>query len=141
MSGRYSLADWNRNRGMGPTESRVRLANTDATMASKAREGWPVFEAMLRANKLPAPQYEFRFDAVRKWRFDIAFPQYRIAIEVDGGSWGKSGHTDGEGFRRDLEKMNAATVAGWRVLRYPLESLYKAIDDIKALLYDGPVAA
>src|SRR5438874_724242 len=62
-----------------------RPVNKAATLASKARDGWPVFEAMLRANKLPAPQYEFRFSAERKWRFDIAFPAERIAIECDGG--------------------------------------------------------
>lgn len=135
MNTRYSLADWTRNRGMGPTESRIkRAANSDAVLASKAREGWPVFEAMLRANKLPAPQYEFRFDRVRKWKFDMAFPQHRVAIECDGGTWIEGRHNRGQGFRDDLEKMNAATIAGWKVLRYPLESLYKAIDDLKVLL-------
>jgi hypothetical protein len=30
---------------------------------------------------------EHRFHPVRKWRFDLAWPELLLAIEVDGGVW------------------------------------------------------
>lgn len=60
---------------------------------------------------------EYRFDATRRWRFDYAFPAQRVALEVEGGAWTQGRHTRPRGFLNDLEKYNAATVQGWRVLR------------------------
>jgi hypothetical protein len=54
----------------------------------------------------------------RKWRFDFAWPSHKIAVEIEGGTWGKSRHTTGAGFMADCEKYNAATVHGWLVLRF-----------------------
>jgi hypothetical protein len=65
--------------------------------------------------KLPSPRREHRFDTLRKWRFDLAWPELMVACEVDGGSWVQGRHTRGAGFERDLEKSNAAQLAGWRV--------------------------
>jgi len=36
---------------------------------------------------LPAPTPEYRFHATRRWRFDYAFVQQKIAVEVEGGVW------------------------------------------------------
>jgi len=33
---------------------------------------------------LPAPEREYGFHPVRKWRFDMAYPSRSIAIECDG---------------------------------------------------------
>ena len=66
---------------------------------------------------LPAPEREYRFHRVRRWRFDFAWPEQMVAAEVDGGAWSGGRHTRGGGFERDLEKMNAAVLAGWRVVR------------------------
>ena len=68
--------------------------------------------------KLPAPQSQFRFDPARRWRFDFAGPEHRLAVEIDGGTWSGGRHVRGDGYRRDCEKLNAATLAGWRVLRF-----------------------
>lgn len=72
----------------------------------------------IRAAKLPAPVREFRFDPVRKWRFDFAWPDALVAAEVEGGIWNGGRHTRGAGFEADTEKYNAAVLAGWRVLRF-----------------------
>ena len=66
----------------------------------------------------PALVREHRFDAVRKWRFDFAHIGARVAVEVEGGTWGAScRHSTGLGFRNDCEKYNAAALAGWTVFR------------------------
>jgi hypothetical protein len=75
------------------------------------------FERLLRSVGLPAPVREHRFHPVRRWRFDYAWPEQRVALEVDGGVWTGGRHTRGAGFIKDMEKLNAATVAGWRVVR------------------------
>lgn len=74
-------------------------------------------ERRLAAAGLPAPEREYRFHRVRQWRFDFAWPDRQVAVEVDGGAYSGGRHTRGAGFERDLEKMNAAALAGWRVVR------------------------
>ena len=64
---------------------------------------------------------EYRFDPVRMWRIDFAWPQIRLAVEVDGGNWSGGRHVRGAGFAKDAEKQNAMTLAGWHLLRYTTE--------------------
>jgi very-short-patch-repair endonuclease len=54
----------------------------------------------------------------RKWRFDFSWPEFMVAVEVEGGVYGGR-HTRPEGFTRDTEKYNVATKMGWRVYRFP----------------------
>lgn len=81
------------------------------------------FAAICRASGLPEPDAEFRFAPPRRWRFDYAWPDHRVALEVEGGVWTGGRHTRGKGFVRDMEKYNAATAAGWRVLRCTPDTL------------------
>ncbi len=60
---------------------------------------------------------EHRFHETRRWRFDIAFPKEKLAVEIEGGVWTEGRHTRGAGFVNDMEKYNEALIAGWRVLR------------------------
>lgn len=68
---------------------------------------------------------EFRFHPVRLWRFDYAFPEHKIALEVEGGVWTGGRHTSSVGFLKDIEKYNTATLMGWRVLRTTPDELYR----------------
>lgn len=68
---------------------------------------------------------EFRFHPGRKWRFDFAIPEYKIALEVEGGVWTGGRHTSPKGFLGDIEKYNMATLMGWRVFRTTPGDLYK----------------
>lgn len=68
---------------------------------------------------------EFKFHPERRWRFDYAIPQYKIALEVEGGVWTQGRHTRPQGFLGDVEKYNTATLMGWRVFRTTPTDLYR----------------
>jgi len=71
----------------------------------------------LRAAGLPTPVRELAFAKPRRWRFDYAWPDRMLALEVDGATWTGGRHSRGAGIEGDAEKACAAAVAGWRVLR------------------------
>ena len=81
---------------------------------------------------------EFRFDDTRRWRFDYAIPEHRIAVEVEGGIWTNGRHTRGKGYMNDMEKYNRATVLGWRLIRVAPDRLFTTytLQLIKDILYD-----
>jgi hypothetical protein len=66
---------------------------------------------------LPKPEREVRFSPPRRWRFDYAWPEYKVALEIEGGAWTKGRHTRGAGFIKDMEKYSEAAIMGWCVLR------------------------
>ncbi len=70
-----------------------------------------------KAIGLPLPETELKFHPTRKWRFDYAWPDRKIACEVEGAVWVQGRHTRGSGFVKDLEKYNTAAEMGWRVVR------------------------
>jgi very-short-patch-repair endonuclease len=82
-----------------------------------------LFAWQLKVAGLPAPFREYRFAAPRRWRFDFAWPDRLIAVEVDGGTWVNGRHNRGAGFIKDCEKHNAAVLLGWSVLKFPGESI------------------
>jgi len=62
---------------------------------------------------------EVRFHPKRRWRFDFVFPgREKLAVEIDGGTWQQGRHQRPEGYQADCEKMNAAALMGWCVLRF-----------------------
>lgn len=65
---------------------------------------------------LPAPTPELKFHPTRKWRFDYAWQDAKVFLEVEGGSWNGGRHTSPKGFLGDMAKYNAATCMGWRKL-------------------------
>lgn len=62
---------------------------------------------------------EHKFHETRRWRFDYAILEYKIAIEKDGGVWMKGGgaHSRPQNILRDMEKLTQASVLGWTVIR------------------------
>ena len=64
------------------------------------------------------PVAEYKFHQFRRWRFDYAFVENKLSIEIEGGLWSGGRHITAPGYLRDMEKYNAATELGWRVLRY-----------------------
>ena len=61
---------------------------------------------------------EYKFLHDRRFRFDIALPQHKIAIEFEGGVYSKGRHTRSTGYINDVKKYNLAVMHGWRLLRY-----------------------
>jgi len=66
---------------------------------------------------LPKPQQEYRFLIDRKWRFDFAWPEKKVAMEIDGGVMNQGRHNRSSGFILDAEKYNKAVEHGWRVVK------------------------
>ncbi len=93
----------------------------------------------IKANGCPVPQREFHFHRIRKWRFDFAYPEKRIGIEVEGGIWSGGRHTRGAGYHADCEKYNEAAVDGWRVLRFTPKMVLdlSAVNCIQRILGNG----
>lgn len=75
------------------------------------------FALILQCYHVPPPAREHRFHPKRRWRFDFAWPDLKVAVEVEGGIWRGGRHQTPSGYRADCEKYNAATLLGWRVLR------------------------
>lgn len=79
---------------------------------------------------------EWKFHPVRKWRFDYAFPDFKVALEVEGGVFTGGRHTRSLGFMKDIEKYNTAAVLGWIVVRTVPDELYtgKTLTMLKLLI-------
>jgi very-short-patch-repair endonuclease len=71
-----------------------------------------------KINGLPIPCAEYKFHPTRKWRFDFCYPENKLAIEIEGGIFSKGRHVQGAGYIGDMQKYNAATLLGYRILRY-----------------------
>ena len=84
------------------------------------------FTALCRSDLKAECVKEFRFHPIRKWRFDYALPDHLLAIEVEGGVWSGGRHIRPRGFLGDMEKYNAASALGWRVLRVTPDTLHSS---------------
>lgn len=92
-----------------------RSAKTKEQAAKLARE--------VELNLVDLPKYkkELMFHPVRKWRFDYAWPELKIALEIHGGVHTNGRHTRGKGFTEDKVKMNSAQLLGWLVIEATTE--------------------
>lgn len=93
-------------------------------------------EFQIKVSKLQKPEREYRFHPERRWRFDFAYPDLMIAIEVEGGVWQAGRHNRAKGFIADCDKYNQAVLLGWRVLRFTSQHIADgtAIRDIEQIL-------
>ena len=76
-----------------------------------------IIEAFFEQSGIETPIFEHRFHPKRKWRFDVAWPDFKVAIEIEGGVWTKGRHNRPAGFIKDIEKYNEAALRGWILLR------------------------
>jgi len=77
------------------------------------------FRTLIRGMGAPPWKEQFQFHPARKWRFDFAWPDFKIAFEMEGAIWmrGGGGHSHPLGIEKDIEKYNAAAMLGWSVFR------------------------
>lgn len=71
----------------------------------------------IRSLNLPKPVLEHRFHETRKWRWDLAWPEFKVAVECEGGVYTQGRHTRGKGFENDCEKASEGAAAGWLLVR------------------------
>ena len=89
------------------------------------------------ASPAPDPVAECRFHPVRRWRFDFAWPDSRVAVECEGGVWTRGRHTRGAGYEADCEKYNQAAALGWRVFRCTSGMLDRAPDEFVEMVKEA----
>ena len=92
------------------------------------------FPPWIEQHGLVRPIVELQFHRPRLWRFDFAWALPQIALEMEGGVFGytdehgefqsKGAHSSIAGILRDIDKYNAAQVAGWTVLRVVPSELF-----------------
>lgn len=113
---------------------------------------------------LPALEKHYRFHIIRKWEFDRALPDHMVAIELEGGAYGRPlvchncgtvvRATKGDGkpgrvitsagahqrgrFLSDMEKYNSAAELGWLVLRFSHDDVtgtpFETIDTVRRVV-------
>ena len=59
--------------------------------------------------------HEFRRDS--GFRADFAWPDHRLLLEVQGGIYTRRAHGSVKGVLADIDRLNEATLHGWRLLR------------------------
>jgi hypothetical protein len=101
--------------GLGKPTKR-RKAKTDGPAPPSTLEA--LLAAQLHYAGLPIPTAQYHFARPRLWRFDLAYVDKKIAIEIHGGTWIQGRHVRGEGFHADRVKMNEAQLLGWMVLEF-----------------------
>jgi len=75
-------------------------------------------KAFFQSFDIPEPVHEHKFHPTRRWRIDLAWPEHKLAVEIEGGAWCYGRHTRGAGFIGDMEKYNELTIMGWSLLRF-----------------------
>jgi len=108
---------------------RTIVAKRSIVVGMTSSDGERALAFQVRAVGLPEPEVEYRFAPPRRWRFDLCWPEVRLAVEVEGGTWTFGRHVRGSGYERDLEKYNAAALLGYTVVRVTTTM----VDDGRAL--------
>jgi very-short-patch-repair endonuclease len=113
----------------------ARLAPRSAAAEIRAQgsDGERALETQLRQTGATGWVRELQFDPARRWRFDFAWPDLSVAVEVEGATWSAGRHSRGEGFEQDCVKYAEAAIRGWMVLRVTTDM----VDDGRAIALVG----
>ncbi len=86
----------------------------------------------LLAAGLPEPvrQHEILHDGLFVARVDLAYPEHRLALELDGFRW----HAGRGPFRSDRLRRNRVETAGWRLLEAAPEDVAALVASAAAIL-------
>lgn len=116
--------------------SPIEQANKEAKAAAKKRKAASnllLLNGLVNSVGVPSAITEHKFHFERQWRFDYCWPEYKIALEIEGGAFIGGRHTSGQGFVEDMEKYSEAATLGWLILRCQPKDLLtiKVLDRIK----------
>ena len=68
-------------------------------------------------------EHQYLYAPSRKFRADFALLGLRVLLEVQGGIYSKQAHGSITGILADNNRLNQATLAGYRVLRFTPEDV------------------
>jgi hypothetical protein len=123
----HDMARYAKQLDRSPVVSAATAKGLDLVYGRKDAGRMPAdrFAAMCVLHGLPEPVTEHRFHPTRMWRLDYAWPDRKLALEVEGGIWRQGGgaHSHPLNIQRDMQKYSEAAILGWRVLRVAPEHL------------------
>jgi len=93
----------------------------------------------ISAAGLPEPHREYPLIPGRRFRADFAWPEHKLAVEIEGGTWSGGRHVRGTGYMNDCRKYNLSVLHGWRVLRFTSEMVRdgEALDTLEQVMTGG----
>lgn len=127
LRNRVGLADLqrahlrNRNRAGAKAAGRLLAAATGGARSEAER----LALHLLRSAGITGWHANFAFGP---YIIDIAFPEQRVAVEIDGWAF----HTDHRTFQSDRVRQNRLTLHGWQVLRFTWLDLTKQPERVLA---------
>ena len=98
-------------------------------------KGEELFIEQLKVAGLLIPEEEYKFLPDRRFRFDFAWPRWKLAVEIEGATWSGGRHSRGKGFENDCIKYNLAVRDLWRVLRFTTQM----VKDGRAIMFTAKV--
>lgn len=89
-------------------------------MGGRLSDAEDLLAFQIKAAKLPEPVRQYRYAPPRRFRADFAWllpPPFSLLVEVQGGIYTRRAHGSITGVLADIDRLNAATLADWRLLR------------------------
>ena len=94
------------------------MSHDAASYLHSARE--VQFLQQCRDARLPEPEHQRE---ICGRCVDFAWPEHRVCVEVQGGSWSNGAHVRGKGYAKDRMLTNRRQLAGWIVLEFTSDHL------------------
>lgn len=117
-------------RSKGARVLRQVLATRPADAPATESDAETLFAQLVRASGLPDPTRQLRVVLCgRRYRLDFAWPELRLAVEIDGAAT----HAPGS-LTSDLRRQNQVVLDGWLVLRFTWSMLVFEHDWVQATL-------
>ena len=108
--------------GLELVAAAARQAGHEVQLIDLQVESHTAFFRLIEGSDLPPGVRQFNVwdDKNKKWRrFDLAFPETLVAIELDG--W--ETHGTRAAFQNDRARDRALQLLGWRILRYTWDDI------------------
>lgn len=89
------------------------------------------FVTLVREAGMAMPESQVAVPWLSQWeRVDFAYPERRLALELDGSAW----HTDAAAWERDRRRDQLAAADGWQVVRFTWRQVVDDPDGVVATL-------